>query len=351
MYPSQEYPYRGTFVKNSVNGIAEHGIEMKYCVIVRERKNKLLKTLEYLRFIFRSIFYLLLKNDFDFIYLHYLNHTLIPIVICGRLINKPIVMNAHGGDIFPSGMLGSLMSKFTHPVIKKAQLLVVPSKYFEKIMIDDFQIIKNKVFVSPSGGIDLEVFKSNLVKPDNDQLKIIFIGRIEEDKRWMDFIEMCTELKNLNINYCARIIGSGSQSKQLKSSIKGYGLINFIEYLPGLPQEEISRSLSEFDLFIFPSFRKSESLGLVGLEAMACGLPVVGAKSGGILTYVNHGVNGLLFDPANVSQIVKCITTYMAMSEEEVLEMRRNAVKTSLLYDRNRVCKNLAIKIRNVINE
>lgn len=351
LYPSYKYPYRGTFVKNCVEGISGHGVEMKYKVVVNEQSNKFIKTLEYLRFVFRAIYFLVLKNDYDFIYVHYLNHTLLPIVLIRRMIKKPIVLNAHGGDIFPTGTFAVFLSKFTHSVIKEARLLVVPSEYFKEVLLKGFRVKDSMIFVSPSGGIDLEKFVMRKDKMVNSQLNIIFVGRIEEDKRWMDFIQTCYELKKLDIPFQGMLIGSGSQSEQLNGAIERFELIERVHHLEGISQEQLSKSLTNSHLFIFPSNRKAESLGLVGLEAMACGVPVIGANSGGIRTYVKNEINGFLFEPGNVNQIVECVNKYLSMSKDEVIRMQQNARKTSLLYDRAKVGEELAVKMKIAINE
>ena len=62
------------------------------------------------------------------------------------------------------------------------------------------------------------------------------------------------------------------------------------------------------DAFIFPS--TTETFGLVALEAMACGLPVIAARSGGVLDTVRDGYNGFFFDPAHPEQmgeLVRCL--------------------------------------------
>ena len=67
---------------------------------------------------------------------------------------------------------------------------------------------------------------------------------------------------------------------------------NFVGYLQGL---ELAAAFASADAFVFPS--RTETLGLVLLEAMAAGCPVVAARSGGIPDIVTDGVNGYLFEP------------------------------------------------------
>lgn len=60
--------------------------------------------------------------------------------------------------------------------------------------------------------------------------------------------------------------------------------------------------VSKFDVFVFPTLFY-ESLGLVAIEAMACGLPVIASKRGGILDYLHDMQNGFLFEPEDVDEL------------------------------------------------
>ena len=74
---------------------------------------------------------------------------------------------------------------------------------------------------------------------------------------------------------------------------KKYGLEGKVEFKGHKNVDELVRSYSSSDLFVLPSL--TESFGLVFIEAMSCGLPIVATKVGGIPSIVKNGVNGLIF--------------------------------------------------------
>jgi glycosyltransferase involved in cell wall biosynthesis len=87
------------------------------------------------------------------------------------------------------------------------------------------------------------------------------------------------------------LVGGGPGHAALKQHFAGAPVV-----LPGYMQgEELVEASRAADAFIFPS--TTETFGLVALEAMACGLPVIAARTGGVLDTVQDGVNGLLFEP------------------------------------------------------
>jgi glycosyltransferase involved in cell wall biosynthesis len=95
---------------------------------------------------------------------------------------------------------------------------------------------------------------------------------------------------------------------------------NFVGYLAG---EDLASAYASADAFVFPS--RTETLGLVLLEAMAAGCPVVAANSGGIPDIVTDGVNGFLFDPLDEAGAIVATRRLIESKAEHEL-MRRNAV-------------------------
>ena len=106
--------------------------------------------------------------------------------------------------------------------------------------------------------------------------------------------------------------------KQLAPHLKDDHKTHFVGYLEG---ETLGAAYASADAFIFPS--RTETLGLVLLEAMAAGCPVVAARSGGIPDIVTDGVNGYLFDPKDPTGAVTATKRLLeAQSERELLRER-----------------------------
>ena len=86
--------------------------------------------------------------------------------------------------------------------------------------------------------------------------------------------------------------------------------------------KQLAAAYAVADAFIFPS--RTETLGLVLLEAMAAGCPVIAARSGGIPDIVTDGVNGYLFDPQD-PQAAMLATQKLFAEPENYLRLRKNA--------------------------
>jgi glycosyltransferase involved in cell wall biosynthesis len=118
------------------------------------------------------------------------------------------------------------------------------------------------------------------------------------------------------------LVGDGPHRQQLERVFEGTPT-TFVGYLAG---EELAAAYASGDAFLFPS--STETLGLVLLEAMAAGCPVVGAARGGIPDIVTDGVNGCLYnpdDPDSLSAAVHRLLDDPAQRRELRLAARQEA--------------------------
>lgn len=145
-------------------------------------------------------------------------------------------------------------------------------------------------------GIDTEQFhpgprdpelRARLTDGNPDDFLILNVGRQAPEKNLDQLRDAIFPRSGVRL----ALVGGGPGHESLKSHFAGTPTV-FPGYLKG---EELVNAYRAADAFIFPS--TTETFGLVALEAMACGVPVIAARSGGILDTVVHGMNGLLFDP------------------------------------------------------
>ena len=122
--------------------------------------------------------------------------------------------------------------------------------------------------------------------PDTGSL-LIYVGRLSAEKQ----IERIKPVLDKIPDASLALVGDGPYRNQLEKIFENTKT-NFVGYLAG---EELASAYASGDIFLFPS--STETLGLVLLEAMAAGCPVIGANKGGIPDIINDGVNGCLYDP------------------------------------------------------
>lgn len=146
-------------------------------------------------------------------------------------------------------------------------------------------------------GVDTENFRPELRsekmreklfgKYQNTDSLLIYVGRLSAEKQ----IERIKPVLDNIPGACLALVGDGPYRGQLEKVFENTKT-NFIGYLSG---EELASAYASGDIFLFPS--STETLGLVLLEAMAAGCPVIGANKGGIPDIINNGINGCLYNP------------------------------------------------------
>ena len=185
-------------------------------------------------------------------------------------------------------------------------------------------------------GVDTQTFKPEfrnqnmrnklLGKYTDKSSLLIYVGRLSAEKQIERIKPVLEEIPDA----CLALVGDGPYRSQLEKIFEKTQT-NFIGYLSG---EELASAYASGDIFLFPS--STETLGLVLLEAMAAGCPVIGANKGGIPDIINDGVNGCLYDPdgddegkSSLIEATKKILNNSNTKENMRIEARKEAEKWS----------------------
>ncbi|MBA3926328.1 glycosyltransferase family 4 protein [Listeria rustica] len=337
MFPSKEYPSYGIFVKNHVKLLEEASdtIEM---ITMQKELSKIKKLWLYIQFYLR-IFFTLLFKKYDLVYLHYASHSAIPILGAKFLKRKlNLVVNLHGSDVFPETPLQERLQIWVARLLKKASHIVVPSDYFKQSVVKRYQLAPENIWISPSGGVNRTLFTPQDTARDTSVFHVGYVGRIDVDKGWDDALRGFSEFKHQS-NQPAQLImiGNGKENPQKEALIQELELQDDVRCYDLLPQEKLVALYNEMDVFVFPSRRKGESLGLVGIEALACGVPVIGSRIAGIQGYLVEGKNGYFSETGNPYSIAEKLLQFYANSEEEKKALRHNAFDSAIPYDQQHV--------------
>lgn len=345
LYPSKKTPYYGSFVKNFEDQMRQEQRvdKVKGIYIKGLRGSKLNKIIQYFIF-YLKIICTTLFFKFDLIYVHLISHSTLPLRIVNSVKKLPLIFNIHGEDLLVTTPTAKILLNLALPLVKKSRWIVVPSNYFKSITeqnIPDYP--SDRIIVSASGGVK-DIFQPVLNKKYGEkQIKIGFVSRIDRGKGWETLLDCLKILADKNIYPEAFIVGGGPQEQSMKETIQSYGLNN-VHYLGPIAHDELPSFYQSLDVFIFPTELR-ESLGLVGLEAMACGLPVIGSNIGGLTDYIKPNYNGYFFTPGNEKELAEKISEFSALSPEVKLLFSRNAITTAIEYNDRVVAQKLFNKI------
>ena len=347
MYPSNEDKFYGIFVRNFVDGFNNTNIDITSKSLIYGRgKNVFQKIIKYIEFNF-SIIKNVFKFDYDLIYVHYPNYASIPLLFCLPFLKKPMVLNFHGTDVFAKSKIAKVLKFMVKPLIQKSHIIVVPSEYFKQVIAKEFKINLTRIFVSPSGGIDTNIFKKNNLQKSNNQFVLGYVGRIDEGKGWDVFLKAIAHVKYQIPNLKCLIAGNGAQLAKFKELISTLQISEIVIFEGTIPHMKLVEFYNKLDVFIFPTKRLAESLGLVGIEALSCGVPILGSKIGGLQDYIIEGENGLFFEPGNHQDLAsKIIDLYTHKKKLE--KLKKQATESILKYDKQNVRKKLIKKLLEI---
>ena len=179
---------------------------------------------------------------------------------------------------------------------------IVCSSESEKKELMIFNKKNDKKFHCIGAGVDVEKFSfinqiesKEILQINNDRV-ILFVGRIEPFKGIDLLIESMANVEKIGTREAKLFIAGRSTDKQyldsIKAKIKELKLSKVVNFIGPIRHNQMPLYYNAADLTVIPSFH--ESCGLVALESMACGTPVVAAQTGGLAENVLDGVTGYL---------------------------------------------------------
>lgn len=176
-------------------------------------------------------------------------------------------------------------SRLEGALLRKCDRFMVLSNYMKSILTGVYRVDPNAVSVIPSGINQREFFPQadeSFRKELNIGKSVVFltIRRLEKRMGLDLLIRACAHLKEEFDDFALLIGGKGIQFDYLSGLIRSLGLEDNVRMLGFVPEADMRKFLSLANLFILPS-RDLEGFGLVVLESMACGTPVLVSPRGG----------------------------------------------------------------------
>ncbi|MHB1275329.1 MAG: glycosyltransferase [Candidatus Humimicrobiaceae bacterium] len=184
----------------------------------------------------------------------------------------------------------------------KCDLVIVPSESMKK-EIKKSGLKAEVIFLS--NGLNLDKFSQK--KKYNNEAKLLHVGRISFEKN-IDIIIKSVGILSMEFpDIKLDIVGDGPALKNLELMTKKFDLEKNIHFLGFIDNNKLNEIYKEHDIFITAS--AIETQGIVILEAMASGLPIVGVNKSAIPDYVKNNVNGYTVEPFNAREMSEKIKT------------------------------------------
>ena len=226
--------------------------------------------------------------------------------LAGKVRGKPIYATVHeffGSRWFelkdPLTACIGFLTQYLLKLLRFSKLITVSQ--FTKSRLVNFGLSDKKIFVIPNG-IDVSSYENNNA-PQKDS--IISLGRLVKQKGCVYLIEamekVIEEVPDAKLN----IVGDGPLKEQLAAKVKVAGLDRNITFLGKVSEDKKREVLSKSQIFVMPSLQ--EGFGIVLLEAMACGLPIIANDLPVFREIFTNGQNGYLVDVKDSEGLAKKI--------------------------------------------
>ncbi len=220
----------------------------------------------------------------------------IPALISKKVLRIPYAVWGQGSDVYLPDRITNLTSK---TIIKNADTTIALTRDMKRAMQT---ICDREISVIPNG-IELKEYMPSppVVMREGPDKRILFVGRLHPVKGVRYLLQAMQLVHEEMPDAKLILVGDGKERENLESLTDHLGIRECVEFAGKIPHERIQDYLYHADIFVLPSL--SESFGIVNLEAMACGLPIVATRVGGLPDIIDEGINGYLVEAKKPDEI------------------------------------------------
>jgi glycosyltransferase involved in cell wall biosynthesis len=338
VYRSHLLPYSETFIREQIRmlsnwtgvlvgdrlvsgGLSLDGLDVR----ILQYQNKVARKLASLasRFTVASKLKVLRSERADLLHIHF-GTDAYKIWPLAKKLDTPVLVTLHGYDIntyadwWESGQGGRSMQGYPSSLLEMARdprLHFIAVSEAIKARAIAVGIPETKITVSHIG-VDTRLFRPG-PKPIADRREILYVGRLVEKKGCEYLLRAFSDIQADFPDYRLMIVGNGPLEAQLKEFARSNG--TRATFLGSLSSEQVRERMAEARVFCLPSITAdngdAEGLGIVILEAQACGVPVITSARGGAKEAVLHGESGYAHSEKDVAAIRQGLVSLLGDDE------------------------------------
>jgi glycosyltransferase involved in cell wall biosynthesis len=246
-----------------------------------------------------------------------------------EICNRPFIVTVHGQDLQITLYRGKGCKKALYKVFKKARKVITVSNKLKKIAQNNIGFDEKIIVIGNGVSVNNQIKDKNRIKTKNylNQKTILSVSNLITLKG-IDFnLKAFALLINKYSNLKYQIIGDGPEKNRLLKLATDLGINERVEFLGKLAHKEVIKYMEKADIFSLPSW--NEGFGVVYIEAMVQGKPVIGCRGEGIEDFVEHGKTGMLVEPKDVDSLVQTID-YLLSNPDEARAIGERARKLVL---------------------
>ncbi len=235
----------------------------------------------------------------DIIHVHH-PHALADVAVFLRARRTPLVVTQHADTKrTPQKYLARM-------TLKRARAIVVPSRA-HIALCQELEGLESKVEVIPFG-IDEARWADVPAEPATGPVRALFIGRLARYKGVDVLLRALERVPDLRLD----IVGTGPEAPRLRTLAQALAITDRVRWYGEYPDEDIPRRMAESHFLVLPSVSVEEMFGLVAVEAMAAGRPVITTDlPSGVREVNSHGQTGLVVPLRDPEALAKAMSSLM----------------------------------------
>lgn len=302
-------------------------------------------------------------KDFDVIHLH---HPFIfgaeLVVAAARARGIPFVLTHHN-DLIGDGLRPYLFDSYSaisNPLVLNSarKLIVVSLDHARNSRLAPYFQRRNGDVVEVPNGVDTTLFRPGIdgapVRQARgigaDEFVLLFVGALDRAHhfRRVDLlIEAVRELGSVKVHLI--LVGDGDRAEDYRRLAAEIGVDKRVHFLGKIGHDQLPGVYAAADVVVLPSHIQ-ESFGMILIEAMACGKPVVASDLPGVRTVVDDGVDGLLVRPGCLEDLAEKLARLLSDPTIRAQMGRRGRAKVEALYSWQAVVPRLAGIYREAVH-
>lgn len=263
-----------------------------------------------------------LSLHYDILHIHGMSPTITDLGIAfAKLRRKPVVLTYHN-DIESDygGRIGRVVrhvhQRLSAPIVGLSDVVVATTMSYG-VSSPVLKDLKHRFTVIPMG-VNPKKFASREAPPvEKKEKRLLFVGQLRDYKGVHVLLEALSELRHDGYSLSLDVVGSGPSAPKLKAQAQQLGVAEYAKFWGKVDDDSLLAFYTFADLVVLPSISRREAFGIVQLEAMAAGKPVVASDIPGVRDIALQG-GGFLAKPGDVWSLKKAIVQGLTSTVDPV---------------------------------
>lgn len=237
--------------------------------------------------------------------------------------NIPYVVSVRASDVFTFYQKMIHLRSFGNKIMNEADKVIFINQSYKHFFESKYHSILNKSTVIPNA-IDDKWFSVNEEKNEkviSNEIRLLYVGRVIKRKKLDIVIKALRKLNNLNYNFCLDVVGDGVYLNKVKKmandKVVFHGVIKDFD--------KLKKIYDDCHIFVMPSVK--ETFGLVYIEALSQGLPIIFCKKEAVDGFFPNGYVGYSVQPNSSNEVVESVIAIIDNYKSMSLNSKKEAVK------------------------